>query len=1124
MTDAPPLQPSDITAAQAVADHANVEYKWKPQAVPPTPKAQVTSVPEPEPSEAVAPVRRAYGEALLSGQVQGPQEFSQGHAGVSLGAARDAGASMAETAEDDPNKQVVAATQAAKLLASQLPTHEDFIDHAIAVTADEGIAPTAANIDVTKQNMIDHWADTGLPPAQQYAQAQKDKAFAEALVTQPPAPPTPPPPPFTSIPLDAMRWIGDPEAKVDPEIAKWEADPAVQHEIQRLVDIDKPVEPVSMVGEPVQHHSLREDLEDLGITIATVAAGGYVLKAAGEVIGSAIKSETGQYILKGMGHLLADETGAINFVAAQYIKRAFMTPQQIANRALSKAAQFDVQVAIRSATGNSVREQEVAKAALEGYRKALGLHIDEYTAWIKSGFTPGSLWPVRQGYPVIAHLLDYIEGRSTMAEPPNPAIHPFLPLADALRAVYQEVKTAIQTEIPDMSSFIEDYYRHMWKDNRSLWQIIRTAGRQGSGASLQKRTIPTMYEGIQGGLIPKILDPIDNTLHYVQGMRDYLAQHHVLELGKEQGYVVQSVGSPGPGMSLLKGRGAEGAVKGVNLWAPNGYARSYNAWVGKGFYEWPLAGAVYDKVLFAANMMTGLKLALSGYHAWNIAQEAVVAVLSNAVGKLSRGDIIGGIKDFGLAPVLVPGRILASGATEKLVAPLPHVLSTGVRLQQQYLRTHDYGPGMEAMVQTFVDAGARFMGRGREYRVGMSKDFFQAWQRGSVLRELKQDIQSVMGTPAIEAPGFRAVMALPRFLGVAAQEIGRGMDTILSPLFDTAIPRVKLAAMADELEAWIAGHPNATTEARDQFARKLVDSMDNRFGEMVQDNLFWPRVIKQIMNVATVSVGWEYGSLRAFGLAGKDVLEKNVMALRTRWLMGFAMMTAIQASVYQYLRTGTLPEGKQWVTPLTGGKSPYGTPEMSLLPGYGKDALSIGNTIAHTLDDPVETLPILSQYALAKESPFLRTVSGFLGGKDWKGDDIRSRLHETATGKPPDWFDRTRWAMGDYAKMVMQQVTPINVENPRLKGSGLTEPERFLGLRPAPTWWSDPKEVEGAKAGHEKLLKGLEAGRERRAAQRQGIPVPSHRDNAPAAGLPTGADPGLAEALKRMKARQGSHP
>lgn len=83
-----------------------------------------------------------------------------------------------------------------------------------------------------------------------------------------------------------------------------------------LEEISRPgrdaVHPVSMLGEPVEHKSILGDLADLGVTIAVVHGLGVVLRVGSKLVGSAIQSEGGQYVLQGLGNLLRDESGTLN--------------------------------------------------------------------------------------------------------------------------------------------------------------------------------------------------------------------------------------------------------------------------------------------------------------------------------------------------------------------------------------------------------------------------------------------------------------------------------------------------------------------------------------------------------------------------------------------------------------------------------------------------------------------------------------------------------------------------------------------------------------------------------------------------------------------------------------------
>ena len=65
------------------------------------------------------------------------------------------------------------------------------------------------------------------------------------------------------------------------------------------------------------------------------------------------------------------------------------------------------------------------------------------------------------------------------------------------------------------------------------------------------------------------------------------------------------------------------------------------------------------------------------------------------------------------------------------------------------------------------------------------------------------------------------------------------------PLFEKYIPLLKNGAFYENMSKWLMTNPNATREEQVNAARQVWDSVDNRFGELVQDNIFMNKVIKQ---------------------------------------------------------------------------------------------------------------------------------------------------------------------------------------------------------------------------------------------------------------------------------------
>src|SRR5262249_28052395 len=150
-------------------------------------------------------------------------------------------------------------------------------------------------------------------------------------------------------------------------------------------------------------------------------------------------------------------------------------------------------------------------------------------------------------------------------------------------------------------------------------------------------------------------------------------------------------------------------------------------------------------------------------------------------------------------------------------------VAKGDKFLKQYLGIADYGPEFERIVDLGARAGMRAVGRGQEYRGSAMDNYWKAWRRGALGMQVKDAL------PGISSP--RTV------LGTLAREFGRIMETATAPVFEGMIPRLKNGAFFDEMADWLKAHPNSTYAEQTASARQIWDSIDNRFGEMVLDNL-----------------------------------------------------------------------------------------------------------------------------------------------------------------------------------------------------------------------------------------------------------------------------------------------
>jgi hypothetical protein len=155
---------------------------------------------------------------------------------------------------------------------------------------------------------------------------------------------------------------------------------------------------------------------------------------------------------------------------------------------------------------------------------------------------------------------------------------------------------------------------------------------------------------------------------------------------------------------------------------------------------------------------------------------------------------------------------------------------------------------------------------------------------------------------------------------------------------------------------------------KQEVMQRVWDSVDNRLGQLVYDNLFWNRTVKEIGQMGLQSLGWNLGSWKEVGGGAADLFrvgrglgEAGVAKLRGRstaeglakarenltmkatYAIAYAPVVGLMGLVAQYLMTGKGP--KSWSPrdvwhdaffPHNG----HGDERVSL-PGYHMDAYKL---------------------------------------------------------------------------------------------------------------------------------------------------------------------------------------
>lgn len=310
----------------------------------------------------------------------------------------------------------------------------------------------------------------------------------------------------------------------------------------------------------------------------------------------------------------------------------------------------------------------------------------------------------------------------------------------------------------------------------------------------------------------------------------------------------------------------------------------------------------YRGVREIGNLLNGVQLGLSAFHLGFTSLDAAVSRLAVALEDASRGKVKRAVVTA-----------LSSG-----VAPVTNAI-TGHRLRAEVLRPGSHA-GMAVLARALEQAGGR-IAQDDFWQTNFTRRMKRAWAEGG--------------------------LQMGKAVGMAPFAL---WEQTMRPILEFVVPRQKLGVFADmakrELEKL---GPNANEADTREAMRKAWDSVDNRMGQVVYDNLFYNRVVKDIALLSFRAYGWQLGKYReAFGAlmdAGQAVRdvgrgEKPELTHRMAYAVALPMMVGTLGAVVHYLFTGKAPEDlRDYFQPRTGELDRNGNPVRVNLPSYVKDFL-----------------------------------------------------------------------------------------------------------------------------------------------------------------------------------------
>jgi len=577
-----------------------------------------------------------------------------------------------------------------------------------------------------------------------------------------------------------------------------------------------------------------------------------------------------------------------------------------------------------------------------------------------------------------------------------------------------------------LQQVIQNYFPHIWKDPNKATAIYQSLfGKrpfEGPKAFLKQRSIPTTAEGIRAGLEPVSYNPVELTMLKLHEMDRYIMAHEVLNEMKDVGLAkfvrfgqkapdgygkiddkIAQVIQMRPTTLVSGAQGAPEAILRGNYFAPEAATRVLNNYLSPGLR----GNIIYNAVRGMGNALNQAQLGISAYHLTFTGIDSATSKVALGVEQIAQGKFLSGALNIAKGTI----------GNAALYAPIENYIK-GSKVLREYTKPGSVGGELTAIVDSLIKAGGR-VEMDTFYKNSSVESFWKAFREK---------------TP--EGYG-KAIWRAPWAL----------LEYASKPVMEIWVPRMKLGIFYDFARNELERMPNATPDEIRSAMAKAWDSVDNRMGQMVYDNLFWNKTLKDLSMVGVRSVGWNLGTLRELGgglLDTAKIMERinnndPVVTHRMAYLIALPLTVGVMGAMYQYLATGKGPETlEDYFLPKNGQKRADGSDERILLPSYMKDVLPLVK--AGQEKGGWGVVGRAERMAINKANPWISVVGDMLTNKDFFGRPI-------ANANDP----LVKQVMA-YAEFLRQQFKPFSFRAIQKQGgeSIPAKVESFMGFQPAP--------------------------------------------------------------------------
>lgn len=312
------------------------------------------------------------------------------------------------------------------------------------------------------------------------------------------------------------------------------------------------------------------------------------------------------------------------------------------------------------------------------------------------------------------------------------------------------------------------------------------------------------------------------------------------------------------------------------------------------------------------------------------------------------------------------------------------------------------------------------------------------------------------------------------FAGDAARATWHAPWALLSamqaPIFEHWIPSLKVASYLKDVKSILERNPDlAENDAARQLAlHKIAKSVDNRYGEMAYNTLFWKRWVKDIAVLNTLSLGWNLGFIREYGggaldlgqfAAGGGKLQrvKAGQLDRPLFVATYTTLGAATAGLMTWAMTGETPSSLlDYIAPRTGEKNPDGSEQRVNTMFYSREFAA---TYKHMQNEGV---------AEGLGKLVMNKGSGLFGMMHEWATGVNSYNQEIRNPESPRFqqVEQTlAYTLSDMEPISMKAMQEHATEQP-FKSGVLS----VLGFTPAPKYLTESKTIADIKSDFNKYV------------------------------------------------------